>query len=92
MSLINVTPQQVIELGAETKRQQEALVMLTNAIESKVANTDWDSPAATRFKGDWATHKANLVKLQTALESVSKAATQMGHNYEEADAAYSGNS
>jgi WXG100 family type VII secretion target len=88
MSLINVTPEQVIELGAHTGTQRDKLVELTNAIESKVASTDWDSPAATRFKEDWAMHKSNLVKLQQALDSVAKAATQMGNNYQEADASY----
>lgn len=88
MSLINVTPEQVIELGSVTATQRDALTQLTNTIETKVANTDWDSPAAKKFREDWATHKANLVKLQQALDSVSKAATQMGQNYAEADASY----
>jgi uncharacterized protein YukE len=88
MSLINVTPEQVIELGSHTGTQRDKLVELTNAIESKVASTDWDSPAARQFKDDWAMHKANLVKLQQALDAVAKAATQMGRNYADADASY----
>ena len=88
MSLINVTPEQVIELGSVTATQRDALTQLTNTIESKVASTDWESPAAARFKEDWATHKANLVRLQQARDWVSRAATQMGNNYAEADAAY----
>lgn len=90
MANINVTPEQVRTLGTSCKTQSDAIGTLIKAVEGQINSTQWESPAATRFHGDWATHKSNLHTLQRELDELGNAAKTMATNYEHADQAYQG--
>lgn len=88
MGGIRVTPQDLIDLGKVCSTKAGELGSLVTVLESKVAGTQWESEAATRFKGDWREYKASMDKLRTALDELGTASAKMADNYTRADAAY----
>ena len=57
--------------GAYDQRARE-LEMLTNFLQSQVSGAMWDGFAASSFRSDWTMHKANLDKLRTTLDDLSR--------------------
>lgn len=90
MSNIQVTPQDVRQMGSFCKTKAGEIGQLMTAVEGRVSGVDWKSPAKGRFDADWGTHKKNLQLLQQALDALGEAAVKMGDNYEAADKAYGG--
>jgi WXG100 family type VII secretion target len=88
MANINVTPQEVADLGRFCQTSTDDITQLISKVEAQLGRTTWESTAATAFRTDWGTHKANLGKMQTQLHDLGEAAKTMAKNYDEADAAY----
>jgi WXG100 family type VII secretion target len=88
MANIKVTPEEVKELGDFCTRTSEDITQMISKIEGQLSRTTWESPAASRFRGDWGTHKTNLTNMRTQLNDLGEAARKMAINYSDADAAY----
>lgn len=88
---MKVNSADVSTLGRKCGTEAGKVADVQKAIQSQIASTDWDSPAAKKFKDDWSTKFAPALKdLNKALAELGKAAQTMAKNYEEADAAYKG--
>jgi WXG100 family type VII secretion target len=91
MAFLTVTPEQLRSLAATCNQQADAVNSVGTTVNSNVNSVEWDSPAATQFKNEWATtHWPNLRNLMQALQSLGASATQMASQYEQADASYRG--
>lgn len=88
MSNINVTPEEVGELGRFCQTTSVDITDLITKVENQLGRTTWESPAAKAFRGDWGTHKDNLGKMQQQLVDLGRAAETMGRNYSDADQSY----
>ena len=91
MAFLTVTPEQLRSLAQTCSQQADAINNVGTTVNSNVNSVEWDSPAATQFKNEWATtHWPNLRNLMQALQSLGASATQMASQYEQADASYRG--
>ena len=91
MSTIRVTPDQLRALHTKCSTEAKTVTSVKTTVSGAIANTDWDSPAATRFKNDWNTKYVKaLDDLTNALEELGKAAGTMATNYESTESAYQG--
>ena len=91
MAFLTVTPEQLRSLAQTCSQQADAINNVGTTVNSNVNSVEWDSPAATQFKGEWSsTHWPNLRNLMQALQDLGATATQMATNYEEADRSYKG--
>ncbi len=91
MSTIKVTPHELKSLNTKCKTEAAAVAKVRATVGNAIHTTDWDSPAATKFKADWdTTYVKALTKLETALQDLGKAANTMAENYEKTEAAYKG--
>jgi WXG100 family type VII secretion target len=91
MAFLTVTPEQLRSLAGTCNQQADAVGTVGTTVNSNVTSVDWDSPAATQFKQEWATtHWPNLQKLMAALQGLGSSATQMAGQYEQADASFRG--
>ncbi len=91
MSNIKVTPAQLRSLSTTINNQAAQVKSVQTKTGSAIKNTDWDSPAAKKFKSDWDTKYVKaLNELERAMIEFSKAAKTMAENYESTEAAYKG--
>ena len=60
------------QLGSSYSRKSLELDQLQKFLESQIKTAMWNGSAATNFKGEWDTHKANMVKLKTRLDELSR--------------------
>ena len=91
MAFLTVTPQQLRDLATVCSQQAQAVNGVGTTVDGRVANVEWESPAAQQFRAEWSsTHLPNLRKLMEALENLGQTARTMGDNYEQADQAYKG--
>lgn len=91
MSNIKVTPAELKALNKTLTTQASQVKAVQSKISSAIKGTDWNSPAATKFKGDWNTKYVKaLNELEKALVEFGKAAGTMAQNYESTEAAYKG--
>ena len=91
MAFLTVTPEQLRSLASTCGQQADAINSVGTTVNSNVNSVEWDSPAATQFKNEWATtHWPNLRNLMQALQSLGASATQMASQYEQADASFRG--
>ena len=89
MSTIKVSPADLRKLGAKCKTEAQAITSVRTTVNSAILGTDWDSPAAKKFQGDWnTTYVKNLKALEVALEKLGQAANTMAANYDATEAAY----
>lgn len=91
MAEITVTPQEVDALGTHCKEQGGEVKRVMDNITAKIGATQWDSPAAKKFKGDWdGKFKRALTELAQALDELGTAAKTMAKNYDETERSYKG--
>lgn len=91
MATTKVTPQELRTLAGVCTKQAAAAKQIQTTVTSQIQKTDWDSPAAKKFKGDWQQHYVKaLNNLQTALDELGKAAKTMATNYDEVENSYKG--
>lgn len=92
MSTIKVTPQDLRALATKCHNEAKSVTEVKTKVSSAIGSTDWDSPAATKFKGDW-NHKyvKALNELTAALDDLGKAAETMAKNYDATESAYHSN-
>ncbi len=91
MSNIQVTPDQLRSLNTTLQGQAGQVGGVKSKIQSAINGTNWNSPAATKFKGDWNSKYAKtLTELEQALRELGQAASTMAQNYDQTEAAYKG--
>lgn len=91
MSSVKVTPEQLRSLNTTLKGEAQQVAGVRSKIASSIAGTDWDSPAATKFKDDWnSKYSKALQELERALTELGTAAQTMAANYDATEAAYKG--
>lgn len=91
MAQIQVTPERLRTLASTCQKQATAVGTVRSTVRSAIANSGWESPAATRFKNDWNTqYETALKKLEAALTELGGAATKMAANYDSTESAYRG--
>jgi WXG100 family type VII secretion target len=89
MSTIRVTPHELRTLASKCSTEAKTVEQVKSTIASAVAGTDWESPAASRFKNDWNTKYVKaLNELTHALEQLGQAANTMAANYDSTESAY----
>jgi WXG100 family type VII secretion target len=93
MSSVKVTPEQLTSLSSTLKTEASQVASVKSKIASSISSTDWDSPAANRFKADWnGKYVKALTELERALTELGVAASTMAQNYIATEAAYKGGS
>lgn len=91
MTRIRVTPAELRTLDNRCRSEAQQIEQVKLRVGSAIANTDWDSPAAQRFRSNWdADFRPVLDKLYEALADLGAAASTMAGNYEATEAAYRG--
>ena len=80
--------QEVKALGTNLKQISRDINNMMNTLNSKVGNTSWVGPDATKFKNDWwPQHRAHLQKMiadldgfgQSAMNNASEQEKVSGH-------------
>jgi uncharacterized protein YukE len=59
-------------LGNSYNRKSNELDALKRFLEGQIKGAMWQGSAATNFKGEWDTHRANMEKLKLRLDELSK--------------------
>ena len=91
MATIKVTPEQLRQFGSTCDKESKSVTDVQSRVRRALESTDWDSPAATKFKGDWkAKYEKALNELSEALVELGQAARTMAKNYDETEQAYKG--
>jgi WXG100 family type VII secretion target len=91
MANIKVTPEEVRTLGKKCNTESGTVDGVLNAIKTQISATNWDSPAANRFKQDWeGKFQPALKELSKSLLELGKAANTMATNYDNTEASYGG--
>lgn len=91
MATIKVTPAELRTLAGKCKTESTTIDRVRQVVSGAIAGTDWDSPAATKFKNDWNTKYVKaLNELREALEQLGTAANTMAANYDQTENAYRG--
>jgi hypothetical protein len=73
MTMYGANPEQLSDLGQTFKRQVAPIDQLIAAVNSALAGTTWEGPAATRFKEDWhGTFCSSLDGIKSALEAAGQ--------------------
>lgn len=91
MATIRVSPEELRALATKCKAEGGNIARVQQNVTSAVRGTNWESPAATRFKSDWDTkYTKALNELAAALDQLGVAANQMAANYDQTEAAYKG--
>lgn len=91
MSLIRVTPAELRALNSKCRTESGRIDEVKQQVTQAVTSTDWDSPAAQKFRSNWnADFRPALDKLSQALQELGMAASRMADNYDATEAAYRG--
>lgn len=91
MSTVKVTPEQLRTLNKTLQGESQQVTGVRTKIASSIQSTDWDSPAANKFKSDWNTRYVPVLKeLERALIDLGGAANTMADNYDATESAYKG--
>lgn len=91
MASIKVTPEQLRQFGSTCDRESKSVTDVRSKVRRALESTDWESPAATKFKSDWKSkYEKALNELSEALVELGNAARTMAKNYDETERAYKG--
>jgi WXG100 family type VII secretion target len=91
MSLIRVSPDQLRVLESRCRSEAGSIEQVKVHVAQAIASTDWESPAAHRFRSSWDVEfRPALDRLSQALNELGGAAATMAVNYEATEAAYHG--
>jgi WXG100 family type VII secretion target len=89
MANIQVTPEELRTLQTHCGTAAGDVLSLQQRVQSQIESTNWHSPAADRFRGDWTgTYVPALTRLQEALRDLGQAAATMATNYDNTEASY----
>ena len=92
MSTIRVTPHDLRSLATKCRNEAKTVSDVKSKVTQAIGSTDWDSPAAHKFKTDWNTKYVKaLNELHEALNDLGKAADTMATNYDNTESAYHSN-
>lgn len=69
-------PQQMQELAALLKQKSEEINSMVATLSAKLDATGWVGPDSTRFRGEWAGHRAQLTNIAGVLDSVGSTVLQ----------------
>ena len=88
---IRVTPADLDRFSTTCQTEAGNVTHVKTTVRRALDGTDWDSPAAKRFRGDWATkYEKSLNELDAALRELGQAAKTMATNYRSTEDAYKG--
>jgi WXG100 family type VII secretion target len=59
-------------LGNSYGRKSNELEALKRFLDGQIKTAMWQGSAATNFRGEWDTHKANMEKLKLRLDELSR--------------------
>ena len=59
-------------LGSSYSKKSLELEALKKFLEGQIKSAMWQGSAATNFRGEWDTHKANMEKLKLRLDQLSQ--------------------
>jgi WXG100 family type VII secretion target len=91
MADIRVTPGDLDKFSSTCTTEAGNVGHVKTTVRRALDGTDWDSPAAKRFRDDWATkYEKSLNDLDHALRELSQAAKTMATNYRSTEDAYKG--
>ncbi len=91
MSLIRVSPDQLRVLESRCRGEAGSIEAVKAHVTQAIASTDWESPAAQRFRSSWDLEfRPALDRLSQALGELGASAATMAANYEATEAAYHG--
>lgn len=91
MADIQVTPDQLDTFAGTCHTEAGNVVDLKTRVRRALDSTDWHSPAADRFRSDWATkYETSLNDLDHALQDLADSAKTMATNYRSTEDSYKG--
>jgi WXG100 family type VII secretion target len=85
MERVGVDVSQMQQLKSALDRSSESVNQLSTEIGGQLGNTYWEGPAATRFKGDWESKFAPMLRdMQTQLQEAGTEVANRASRMQEA--------